>query len=75
MQSDESTQEGTPRAVFGAMLRFYRQRAELSQDALGAKAHISGKAVSAYENGWRVPTRAATADIDAVPETMRSMSW
>jgi len=66
--SNESSQEGTPRAVFGAMLRFYRQRAELSQEALGARAHISGKTISAYENGWRVPTRPATADIDAVPE-------
>jgi hypothetical protein len=29
---------------------------------------MSGKTISAYENGWRVPTRPATADIDAVPE-------
>jgi DNA-binding XRE family transcriptional regulator len=50
------------------MLRFYRQQAGLSQDTLGAKAHMSGKTISAYENGWRVPTRPATADIDTVPE-------
>ena len=50
------------------MLRWYRQRAGLSQDVLGAKAHMSGKTISAYENGWRVPTRPATSDIDAVPE-------
>jgi len=68
MPSQESSQAGTPRAVFGAMLRFYRQQAGLSQDALGAKAHMSGKTISAYENGWRVPTRPAAADIDAVPE-------
>jgi len=68
MPSQESGQAGTPRAVFGAMLRFYRQQAGLSQDVLGAKAHMSGKTISAYENGWRVPTRPATADIDAVPE-------
>lgn len=68
MPSQESSQEGTPRAVFGAMLRFYRQQAGLSQDMLGTKAHMSGKTISAYENGWRVPTRPATADIDAVPE-------
>ena len=35
MPLTEPTQDGTPRGVFGAMLRFYRQRAELSQDALG----------------------------------------
>jgi transcriptional regulator with XRE-family HTH domain len=68
MASHESSQAGTPRAVFGAMLRFYRQQAGLSQDALGAKAHMSGKTISAYESGWRVPTRSAAADIDAVPE-------
>jgi transcriptional regulator with XRE-family HTH domain len=68
MPSQESSQAGTPRAVFGSMLRFYRQQAGLSQDALGAKAHMSGKTISAYENGWRVPTRPAAADIDAVPE-------
>lgn len=64
----EVTTEGTPRAVFGAMLRWYRQQAGLSQDQLGGKAHMSGKTISAYENGWRVPTRPATADIDGVPE-------
>jgi DNA-binding XRE family transcriptional regulator len=68
MPSQEAHPEGTPRAVFGTMLRWYRQQAGLSQDVLGAKAHMSGKTISAYENGWRVPTRPATADIDAVPE-------
>ncbi|MGE5135408.1 MAG: helix-turn-helix domain-containing protein [Gemmatimonadota bacterium] len=68
MPSQEVNPEGTPRAVFGTMLRWYRQRAGLSQDVLGARAHMSGKTISAYENGWRVPTRPATSDIDAVPE-------
>jgi transcriptional regulator with XRE-family HTH domain len=60
--------KGTPRAVFGAMLRHYRMRAGLTQDHLGGLAHVSGKLISAYENGWRVPTRPTTADIDTVPE-------
>jgi DNA-binding XRE family transcriptional regulator len=68
MPSQESSQAGTPRAVFGAMLRFYRQQAGLSQDVLGAKAHMSGKTISAYESSWRVPTRPAAVDIDALPE-------
>lgn len=68
MPPHESAPEGTPRQVFGAMLRFYRSRAGLTQDQLAALAHVSGKLVSAYENGWRVPTRPTTADIDAVPE-------
>jgi len=49
------------------MLRHYRARAGLTQDQLGALAHVSGKLISAYENGWRVPTRPTTMDIDAVP--------
>ncbi len=58
--------KGTPRAVFGAMLRHYRMRAGLTQDQVGSLAHVSGKLISAYENGWRVPTRPTTSDIDAV---------
>lgn len=54
--------------MFGAMLRFYRLRAGLTQDQLGVKAHVSGKTIAAYESGWRVPTRETTADVDAVPE-------
>jgi transcriptional regulator with XRE-family HTH domain len=60
--------KGTPRAVFGAMLRHYRMRAALTQDQVGLRAHVSGKLISAYENGWRVPTRPTTVDIDAVVE-------
>ncbi len=60
--------KGTPRAVFGAMLRHYRTQAGLTQDQVGALAHVSGKLISAYENGWRVPTRATTSDLDTVGE-------
>jgi transcriptional regulator with XRE-family HTH domain len=58
--------KGTPRAVFGAMLRHFRIQAGLTQDQVGALAHVSGKLISAYENGRRVPTRPTTVDIDAV---------
>ncbi len=66
--AESNPPKGTPRAVFGAMLRHYRVRAGLTQDRVGALAHVSGKLISAYENGWRVPTRATTADIDTVGE-------
>jgi transcriptional regulator with XRE-family HTH domain len=68
MPSQEPTPVGTPRAVFGAMLRFYRLKAGLTQDQLGAMAHVSGKTIAAYESGWRVPTRDTTADVDAVAQ-------
>lgn len=63
---DSNPLKGTPRAVFGAMLRHYRVRAGLTQDQVGALAHVSGKLISAYENGRRVPTRPTTVDIDSV---------
>lgn len=66
MPPQEPSPAGTPRAVFGRMLRFYRVKAGLTQDQLGAAAHVSGKTIAAYENGWRVPTRDTTADIDGV---------
>jgi transcriptional regulator with XRE-family HTH domain len=50
------------------MLRHYRTNAGLTQDQLGAMAHVSGKLISAYENGWRVPTRPTTVEIDAVEQ-------
>jgi transcriptional regulator with XRE-family HTH domain len=68
MTSGERAPKGSPRAVFGEMLRFYRERAGLSREALGEKAHISASTIGAYETGWRVPTRATVRDIDAVPE-------
>jgi transcriptional regulator with XRE-family HTH domain len=68
MTSGERAPKGTPRAVFGEMLRFYRERAGLSREALADKAHISASTIGAYETGWRVPTRDTVKDIDAVPE-------
>jgi transcriptional regulator with XRE-family HTH domain len=68
MTSGERAPKGTPRAVFGEMLRFYRERAGLSREALADKAHISASTIGAYETGWRVPTRATVRDIDAVTE-------
>jgi transcriptional regulator with XRE-family HTH domain len=67
MTSGERAPKGSPRAVFGEMLRFYRERAGLSREALADKAHISPSTIGAYETGWRVPTRDTVKDIDAVP--------
>ena len=46
-----------PGQVFGSMLRFYRARAGLSQEQLGALIHFSPDQVSKVENGLRSPTR------------------
>ena len=68
MTAQDRAPKGTPRAVFGEMLRFYRERAGLSREDLADRAHVSVSTIVAYETGWRVPTRPTVADIDAVPE-------
>jgi transcriptional regulator with XRE-family HTH domain len=60
--------DGSPLRVFGAMLRFYRTQAEMTQDQLGASAYCSGDLVGKVENGERSPTREFTTACDAVPE-------
>ena len=60
--------EGTPRAVFGQMIKFFRVKAGLTQDQLGALAHVSGKTIASYERARRVPPWETTVLIDAVPE-------
>jgi len=46
----------SPLRVFGAMLRYYRTRAGLSQIDLGARIHFSGDQVSKVEMGQRMAT-------------------
>jgi transcriptional regulator with XRE-family HTH domain len=58
----------SPLRVFGAMLRYYRTTAGLSQADLGARVHFSGDLVSKIEMGQRAPTEEFTAACDAVPE-------
>jgi Helix-turn-helix domain/Domain of unknown function (DUF5753) len=58
----------SPLRVFGAMLRYYRTRAGLSQADLGERVHFSGDLVSKVEMGQRIATEEFTAACDAVPE-------
>lgn len=68
MTGQDRAPKGTPRAVFGEMLRFYREQAGLSREDLADLAHVSPSTITAYETGWRVPTRPTVADIDAVAD-------
>jgi transcriptional regulator with XRE-family HTH domain len=43
--------DGSPLRVFGAMLRFYRTQAGMTQDQLAASAYCSGDLVGKVENG------------------------
>jgi transcriptional regulator with XRE-family HTH domain len=68
MSSKDSDATGTPLAVFGAMLRFYRSQAGLSQTELAARAYVSHDVISKVETGQRVPTPELIAALEAVPE-------
>jgi transcriptional regulator with XRE-family HTH domain len=57
-----------PGQVFGSMLRFYRARAGLSQEQLGALIHFSPDQVSKVENGLRSPTREFIAACDGLAQ-------
>jgi len=58
----------SPLGVFGSMLRYYRTRAGISQDELGARIHFSGDLVGKIEVGQRSPTPEFTAACESVPE-------
>jgi transcriptional regulator with XRE-family HTH domain len=57
-----------PRQVFGGMLRYYRNRAGLPLDQLGARVYMSADMVGKVEKGQRAPTIAFTKSCDAVEE-------
>jgi len=58
--------KGSPRAVFGSVLRFFRERAGLSQEELAEQAHMSLSTIGSYETARRVPPCDAVADLEAV---------
>jgi transcriptional regulator with XRE-family HTH domain len=68
MAGQDRAPKGSPRRAFGKMLRFYRERAGLSREALADLAHVSASTIISYETAWRVPVRSTVAAIDAVPE-------
>jgi transcriptional regulator with XRE-family HTH domain len=68
MSSKDSDATGTPLAVFGAMLRFYRSQAGLSQTDLAARAYVSHDVISKVETGQRVATPELVTALEAVPE-------
>src|SRR6266446_821162 len=58
----------SPLGVFGSMLRYYRTRAGISQEELGARIHFSGDLVGKIEVAQRSPTPEFTAACEPVPE-------
>jgi transcriptional regulator with XRE-family HTH domain len=64
----DSDRDGTPQGVFGKELRYYRERAGLSQTELAALVNVSHDVVSKIETGDRAPAEGFPERLDAVPE-------
>ncbi len=64
----ENDLDGTPQGVFGAELRYYRERAGLSQTDLAALVNISHDVISKIETGDRPPAKDFPERLDAVPQ-------
>ena len=64
---NDADRAGTPAGVFGAELRFYRTRANLSQKDLAALVHVSNDVISKIETGERSPAEDFPPRLDAVP--------
>ena len=58
----------SPIKVFGVMLAFYRDRASLSYDQLGAMVGLSGSMIRKVEGGSRAATEQLVDAIEALPE-------
>src|SRR5208283_4433598 len=56
----------TPRQVFGAMLRYYRERAGLSRTELARQINKSVSLIQAIELGQRAATAEVTEDLERV---------
>jgi transcriptional regulator with XRE-family HTH domain len=65
---NDAERAGTPAGVFGAELRFYRTRANLSQKDLAALVHVSNDVISKIETGERPPAEDFPPRLDALPE-------
>jgi transcriptional regulator with XRE-family HTH domain len=64
----DNDQDGTPQGVFGAELRYYRERAGLPQTGLAALVSVSHDVISKIETGERPPAKDFPERLDAVPE-------
>jgi len=65
---NDADRAGTPAGVFGAELRFYRTRANLSQKDLAALVHVSNDVISKIETGERPPAEDFPPRLDAIPD-------
>ena len=66
--TDHEDRSRTPEGVFGKALKFYRERAGLSQTELAALSNYSNTVISKIEKGERPPAEGFPGRIDALPQ-------
>jgi transcriptional regulator with XRE-family HTH domain len=74
MASRDFDTSGHPRRVFGAMLRYYRTRAGLSQEELGTRIYLSDDMIGKVESGRRTLREEHTAACDTELNTGGALS-
>lgn len=67
MRGGNGDAAGSPRVVFGTMLRHYRTQAGLSQEQLGSLLNYTGDMVAKIERGDRTASEKFVIDCEAVP--------
>jgi transcriptional regulator with XRE-family HTH domain len=68
VQETEDHRSRTPAGVFGKALKFYRERAGMTQTELALKSNYSNSVISKIENGDRPPAEGFPERVDAIPE-------
>jgi len=70
-QMTQAQAQGTgvsPLKVFGKMLKFYRNRAGLTSDELGALVNLAASTIRKLESGKGAPTDALVIALEAIPD-------
>jgi transcriptional regulator with XRE-family HTH domain len=66
--TDNGDRSRTPEGVFGKALKFYRERAGLSQTELAALSNYSNTVINKIEKGDRPPAEDFPERMDAIPQ-------
>ena len=65
---DADSAAASPRLLVGAMVRYYRTRAGMSQDQLGGRVYLTGDMVGKIENGQRTASDQFVEACEAIAE-------
>ena len=68
MRGGNGDAAGSPRVVFGRVVRHCREQAGLSQEQLGGLVYLTGDMVAKIERGKRTASEKFVIDCEALPE-------